>query len=69
MTVDLGYLVNAGFTYIWGSNVDTDNQFSVKVLVQMADTFNALTGTSIYFSMKIGDIIVVGELFLLQEPN
>jgi len=63
--VDLGYLVNAGFSYKWGSNVDTDNQFSVKVLVQMADTFGALSGTSIYFSMKIGDIIVVGEFIYL----
>jgi hypothetical protein len=59
--VDLGYLVNAGFSYKWGTNVDTDNQFSVKVLVQMADTFTTNTGTSIYFSVKIGDIIVVGE--------
>jgi len=56
----MGYLVNAGFSYKWGSNVDSDNQFSVKVLVQMADTFNHRYGTSIYFSMKIGDIIVVG---------
>ncbi len=56
--------MNAGFTYKWGTNVDTDNQFAVKVLVQMADTLTTNNGTSIYFSVKIGDVIVVGKLIL-----
>jgi hypothetical protein len=33
--VDLGYVVNAGFSEKWGSNTDEDNQFAVKVLVQV----------------------------------
>lgn len=61
MTVDLGYVVNAGFSEKWGSNQDEDNQFSVKVLVQMADVFDNNSGTELYFSVKVGDIIVVGN--------
>ena len=61
MTVDLGYVVNAGFSEKWGSNQDEDNQFSVKVLIQMSDVFNNLYGTSLYFSIKLGDVIIVGK--------
>ena len=40
-------------------------QFSIKVLVQMGDVFNVTLNNStnyVYASMKIGDIIVVGQL-------
>jgi hypothetical protein len=65
VTVDLGYLVNAGFSDQFGSNVDSDNQFSIKVFVQMGDavgvTANNFTNY-LYLSVKLGDVIVVGEL-------
>ena len=39
VNVDLGYVVNAGFSVKWGSNVDEDNQFAVRVLVQVGIGF------------------------------
>ena len=72
LTVNLGYLVNAGFTDKFGANTDADNQFAVKVLIQMgdADTVTANNATNyIYLSIKIGDIIVVGEDDFLIEAS
>ena len=74
VTADLGYLVNAGFTDIWGSNQDADNQFAVSVLVQMSDAEVSTDNTTlsyVYFSINFGDIIVVGKhyLFLHVAPQ
>ena len=70
VTADLGYLVNAGFTDIWGSNQDTDNQFAVSVLVQMSDAEVSTDNTTlsyVYFSINFGDIIVVGKHYLFLQ--
>jgi len=36
INLDLGYLVNVGYTDSMGSNQDSDNQFAIKVLIQVS---------------------------------
>jgi hypothetical protein len=59
--------VNAGFSDIWGSNLDTDNQFAISIQVQLSDaevsTDNNIL-SYVYISIKFGDIIVVGKHLL-----
>ncbi len=64
ITVDLGYVVNSGWTVKQGQHASTDDQFNVKVEVQLSD--HALTADSatfdVLFAVKFGDVIVVGKL-------
>ena len=61
--MDLGWLVNAGFSDKFGLSADEDNQFSVKVQIQMSDAaYWTQSGfvSKVYLSVKVGDVIVVG---------
>ena len=64
VTVDLGYIQNAAYTLKQGNHKDVDDQFSIKVEVQMAD--HPLTAHDseheVFVAVKFGDTIVVGKL-------
>ncbi len=63
MTADLGYVVNTGWTFRQGKHEAADDQFGIKVEVQLSD--HALTANDATFSVlmavKFGNIIVVGK--------
>lgn len=61
VTVDLGYVTNAGFTRKRGLHTPHDDQFAVQVEVQMADHELSVNDATfeVYFGVKFGDIIVV----------
>ncbi len=63
INVDLGYVVNGGFTYKMKNWTDTDDTFVIRVQVQLADLNNTGNGTEhfVYMSVKFGDVYVVGE--------
>ena len=62
MTVDLGYVTNAGFTMKWGGHEAADDQFAVEVEVIVSDSapmeHDRLFG--VHLAANIGENIVVG---------
>lgn len=65
VTVDLGYVTNAGTTVKQKQHdPDADDQFGVKVQVQMSDSVHTFHDNYFYmhFGVKFGDdLIVVGN--------
>ena len=61
--MDLGYIMNPGFTGRRGENDTDHNVFRMKAEVELADHVNTSDGTivDVHFAVKFGDIIVVGE--------
>ena len=63
VNADLGYMVNGGFSDLMKNWTVEDDQFVVKVEVQLQDTANTANGSEhdMQLSVKIGDVYVVGK--------
>ena len=63
VTVDLGFIQNAGFTYKQATHKESDDQFALQVEIQMADHPALSNGTiqEVFIAVKFGDTIVVGK--------
>lgn len=63
-TTDLGSITNAGWSFKQGNyNPPDDDQFSVRVKVQMTDHPNTKHNEThdVYLAIMFGDVIIVGE--------
>ena len=62
MTVDLGYVTNAGFTKKWGTHKAEDDRFAVEVEVIVSDSapmaHNRIFG--VHLAAQISDNVVIG---------
>jgi hypothetical protein len=62
VTVDLGYVTNAGFTLLQGNYVPEDDLFAIAVQLQMLD--NGLEVNNAVFNvtlaLKLEDKVIVG---------
>ena len=63
INADLGYMVNGGFSDLMKNWTVEDDQFVVKVEVQLQDTANTDNGTEhdVQLSVRVGDVFVVGK--------
>ena len=66
INADLGYMVNGGFSDLMKNWTVEDDQFVVKVEVQLQDTPDTADGTQhdVQLSVRIGNVFVVGERHL-----
>jgi hypothetical protein len=64
VTIDLGYVMNAGFTLLEAeyNTSGYDDVFALSVLVQMSDNAANLNGAQfpIYLAVSFGELIIVG---------
>ena len=63
VNADLGYVVNGGFSDLMKNWTVEDDQFVIKVEVQLQDTANTDNGTEhdVQLSVRIGNVFVVGK--------
>jgi len=66
VTIDLGYVNNAGFTKKWGGHVAKDDQFAVEVEVIVSDSKPMAHDRTfgIVLAATVGDTIVLGKCVL-----
>ena len=66
VTVNMGYVVNGGTTLKQGRHVPEDDQFAIKVEVQLSDHKQTAHNATfdIYFAAKLQDTIVIGWVYL-----
>ena len=64
MTVDIGYVVNQGWSHTQRDYNEThDDEFAIRVQVEMSDSTMAAHNTwhQVHLAVRIGDFTVVGE--------
>ena len=68
VTVDLGYVTNAGFTKKWGAHKEDDDRFAVEVEVIASDSAPMAHDRvfGVHLAAEIGDSVVIGEFLFIS---
>ena len=63
LTIDLGYVTNAGYSVVTGLYQPHDATFEIGVEVELSDHVDTTHATTydIYFAVKFNDVIVVSK--------
>ena len=62
VTLDLGYVMNRGFSLRQGLHLPSHDKFIISAEVELSDNVDAIQDEEydVYFAVKFGEVIVVG---------